>query len=180
MDVSKSICPSCRSENELEALICRHCGTRLKDTDQAPEHKTKTTDMQALTPEMIREWLLEAEEKAAAPDRGIAIYVKGLAQPAYISTQEEFVLGRKVGTTPEMLLDLAPFGGYSLGISRRHVTIRRTGEGYEVLDLGSVNGTWLSEERLAPHIAYPLPSGSRLRLGRMQLLVLYQPLAENR
>jgi pSer/pThr/pTyr-binding forkhead associated (FHA) protein len=58
------------------------------------------------------------------------------------------------------------------------VVIRRDGDGYEVLDLGSVNGTWLNEKRLVPHKAYPLSSGSYLRLGRMRIFVLYRPLAE--
>jgi hypothetical protein len=131
--------------------------------------------MQALTPEIIRNWSLE---EAVIPDRGIAFYVDGYAKPAYIDTQGEFVLGRRAGTTTEMLLDLAPFGGYSMGLSRRHVIIRRTGGTYEVLDLGSVNGTWMNGERLVPHTSYPLRSGSYLRLGRMVILVLYRPAPE--
>jgi hypothetical protein len=180
MDVSKSFCHVCKAENELAAIVCGNCGARLDDPSTDSEHRTKTTDMQALTQENIREWLLEAEEGAVAPESGIAFYVKGLSKPAWFDSQEEFVLGRKIGGTSEKLLDLAPFGGYSLGVSRRHVTIRQARAGYEVLDLGSVNGTWLNDERLAPHRAYPLPSGSYLRLGRMQLLVLYQPAVERR
>jgi pSer/pThr/pTyr-binding forkhead associated (FHA) protein len=60
------------------------------------------------------------------------------------------------------------------------VIIRQARNGYEVLDLGSVNGTWLNDERLAPHRSYPLASGSHLRLGRMQLLVLYQSAVETK
>lgn len=134
--------------------------------------------MQALTPEVIREWILKNTKEAVVPDSGIAFYVDGHSMPAYIDPEKEFVVGRKVGTTTELLLDLAPFGGYSLGLSRRHVAVRRTREGYEILDLGSVNGTWLDEERLVPHRFYPLPSGSHLRLGRMRVLVLYRSFAE--
>jgi pSer/pThr/pTyr-binding forkhead associated (FHA) protein len=85
------------------------------------------------------------------------------------------VIGRKVDETSDDLLDLAPVGGYHLGLSRRHAVVRRTEHGYEVLDLGSVNGTWLNNERLVPHKPYPLPSGSHLRLGSMRLIVLYRP-----
>jgi hypothetical protein len=158
-------------------MVCEHCGAKLDDpfADWGP--KTKTTDMQALTPELIKEWSLKEAREAAVPERGIAFYVEGRSNPAYIDTRGDFVLGRKAGTTSEMLLDLAPFGAYSMGLSRRHAIIRCAGESYEVMDLGSVNGTWLNEERLAPHTSYPLPSGSHLRLGRMRLLVLYQPSA---
>jgi hypothetical protein len=174
MTVLENICPACNGRNELEAIICVHCGATLANSLGEAEHKTKTTDMQALTPEMIREWVLENAVEAVVPDSGISFYVDGHSMPAYIDAEEEFVLGRKVGMA-EHLLDLAPFGGYSLGLSRRHVAIRPTGNGYEILDLGSVNGTWLNEERLVPHQAYALPSGSHLRLGRMRILVLYPP-----
>jgi hypothetical protein len=180
MNDSENICPVCNTRNELEAILCVNCGATLYGPGSNSEHKTKTTDMQALTPEMIREWVLNNTREAVVPDSGIAFYVDGHSMPAYIDSEGEFVIGRKVGTTSEDLLDLAPFGGYSLGLSRRHVSIRRKPDGYEVLDLGSVNGTWLNEERLAPHQSYPLPSGSQLRLGRMRILVLYRIVAETR
>ena len=180
MNVSENICPVCKTKNELEAIRCAHCGAALPlgDPLRDPDHKTKTTDMQALTPEMIQEWVLKNTKEAVVPDSGIAFYVDGHSMPAFIDPQGEFVLGRQVGETSELLLDLAPFGGYSLGISRRHVILRRTANGYEILDLGSVNGTWLNEQRLVPLQSYPLPSGSHLRLGRMRILVLYRPFTE--
>ena len=179
MSDSENICPVCKTRNELEASFCVHCGARL-DRPIRTRHKTKTTDMQAPTPEMIREWILKNAREAVVPDSGIAFYVDGHSMPAYIDSEGEFVIGRKVDTASGLLLDLAPFGGYSLGLSRRHVVVRRTPDGYEVLDLGSVNGTWLNEERLVPHQTYPLPSGSHLRLGRMRILVLYRPVAETK
>jgi len=178
MNVPVKICPVCQSSNDIEAIHCIHCGAALDGSSGDAEHRTKTTDMQALTPEMIREWVLENTKEAVVPTSGIAFYIDGHSMPAYIDPLGEFVLGRKVGTTTELLLDLAPFAGYSLGVSRRHVVIGRKEEGYEIRDLGSVNGTWLNEERLVPHQSYPLPSGSHLRLGRMRLLVLYQLSAE--
>jgi hypothetical protein len=128
--------------------------------------------MPALDPEKFRGWSVD---EAAVPNGAIAVYLEGLFNPAYVDTKGEFVIGRKVDQAAEDLLDLAPMGGYHLGLSRRHAVVRRTEHGYEVLDLGSVNGTWLNNERLVPHKAYPLPSGSHLRLGSMRLIVLYRP-----
>jgi hypothetical protein len=175
MTIFENICPTCKTANQLESSVCVQCGATLEDPRVDSGHKTKTTDMQAITPEMIREWAAQDVKEAAVPDSGIAFYVDGHSMPAYIDPNGDFVVGRKVGTTSEQLLDLAPFGAYSLGLSRRHVMVRRTRDGYELLDLGSVNGTWLDEERLIPHKSYPLPSGSHLRLGRMRLLILYRP-----
>jgi pSer/pThr/pTyr-binding forkhead associated (FHA) protein len=177
MNVSENVCPVCKNKNELEAIVCGHCGAALEDPFMDPGAKTKTTDMSAVVPERIRDWSIE---EAAAPDRGIAIYLAGDLHPAYIESKEEIVIGRKVGTTSDVSLDLSPSGAYHLGISRRHAVIQRTEHGYEVLDLGSVNGTWLNDQRLVPHKSYPLASGSYLRLGRMRLFVLYRPLAETK
>ena len=179
MNIPEHICPVCKTGNEPGALHCRHCGATLDDSLSDSQHKTKTTDMQALTPEMIKEWALKNAKEAVVPESGIAFYIDGHSMPAYIDSTEEFILGRKApGTTSVPLLDLAPFGGYSLGLSRRHVAIRSTEAGYEINDLGSFNGTWLNEEKLVPHQSYALPSGSHLRLGRMRVLVLYQPFTE--
>lgn len=177
MNISEHICPVCQTKNELEAVVCSHCGATLDDPFMDPGARTKTTDMPALVPENIRGWSVN---EASVPNSGIAVYIEGEFNPTYIDFNGEFVIGRKRGTTSEAMLDLSPLGGYHLGLSRRHAVIRRTGHGYEMLDLGSVNGTWLNNERLVPHKSYPLPSGSHLRLGRMRLLVLYHPLAETR
>jgi hypothetical protein len=142
------------------------------------EYQTKTTDMQALTPAMIRDWPAKEAAAPVVPERGIAIYVEGESSPACLDTREEFILGRQAGPNEEALVDLGPFRAYSLGLSRRHASIRRTRDGYEVTDLGSVNGTWLNEERLPPHTPYPLPSGSQLRLSSMRVLVLYRPFTD--
>ena len=178
MSVIENICPVCKTRNELETFVCANCGARLEDPFQDLAHKTKTTDMQAPTAETIRDWNLKEAVVAEVPEEGIAVYIEGRSGPAHIDATGEFVLGRKSATTSEMLVDLSPFGAYSMGLSRRHVIIRRTADGYEVMDLGSVNGTWLSEERLVPHKSYPLPSGSHLRLARMRLFVLYRPTAQ--
>ena len=175
MDILENICPVCKTKNELEAVVCSNCGAALEDLFMDPGARTKTTNMQAVGPETIQDWSID---RAALPERGIAVYVEGAFQPAYVDSKGEFVIGRKIDTTSDVSLDLSTLGGYHLGISRRHAVIQRTEHGYELLDLGSVNGTWLNDERLVPQKAYPLVSGSHLRLGRMRLFVLYRPFAE--
>jgi hypothetical protein len=167
----ENVCPVCKKKNELEAMVCGHCGAALQDPFADPGAHTRTTDMLALVPKNMREFSID---EAVVPDSGIAVYLEGLINPAYIDSKGEFVIGRKQGETSEELLDLAPWGGYHLGLSRRHAIIRRAGDEYEILDLGSVNGTWLNDERLVPNKSYPLASGSHLRLGSMRLFVLYR------
>ncbi len=47
-------------------------------------------------------------------------------------------------------------------VSRRHARITPAGDGYEVADLGSTNGTYVNNDRASPH---PLRDGDYLRVG---------------
>lgn len=180
MNVTENICPICNKSNELEAVVCWNCGAALEDPFLDPGASTKTTVSSASVPQGMEDWSIG---EAEVPRNGIAVYVEGVTNPAYTDSGREFVIGRRAGNTSqvaEALLDLSPLGGYGLGISRRHAVIRRTKDGYEVLDLGSVNGSWLNGERLVPHKSYPLVSGSHIRLGSMRLFVIYGSFAETK
>jgi hypothetical protein len=119
---------------------------------------------------------LETIQRALKPPReGIAIYVENFAAPAEVQKESEFILGRKVAEEgTEVVTDLIPFGAEENGVSRRHAKIRRANGGYEVIDLESTNGTWLNYKLLLPNQPYPLQSGGQIRLGRLQLVVMYQ------
>ena len=154
MNAIENFCPICKNKNELEAIVCAHCGAALEDVFMDPG--AKTTDMPALDPERIGDWSID---EAAVPENGIAVYVAGEFNPVHIDSKGEFVIGRKVGDASDVSLDLSHLGAYHLGLSRRHARIQWADDGYQVLDLGSVNGTWLNGEKLIPHKAYPLASG---------------------
>jgi pSer/pThr/pTyr-binding forkhead associated (FHA) protein len=175
LNIFAKFCPVCKNKNDSEAIICVHCGASLETyaTDSAA---TRTTEVQQF-PEKIGELLID---EAMIPAKGIAFYVESTPKPIFSSLDEEFVIGRKVDgkETSGVFLDLSGFGGYHLGLSRRHAMIRRTELGYDVIDLSSSNGTWLNDERLIPNLPYPLTSGSQLRLARMRLFVLYRLVPE--
>ena len=173
MNAVENICPVCMEGNEPEATICKHCGSELGNPFMDAGIRTKTSNMPVSSAESARDWSVD---EAAVPKDGIAIYIEGEFKPVYIDLRGKFVIGRKSGNTAhvqEDLFDLSPMGGYGRGVSRRHAAIERTEKGYEVLDLGSVNGTWLNDQRLVPHRQYPLDSRSHVRVGSMRLFVLY-------
>src|SRR6266567_7820252 len=49
--------------------------------------------------------------------------------------------------------------------SSHHAEIRPDGQGYSIIDLGSTNGTFINEERLASHTPRLLVAGDRVRIG---------------
>lgn len=51
-------------------------------------------------------------------------------------------------------------------VSRRHAEVLRTDDGYEVRDLGSLNGTYLNRERVD---RTPLANGDELQVGSFKL-----------
>jgi len=164
-------CPVCENENEDTALVCIHCGSRLEEISTkfvgAPESSVSAPATQI-------ESFIKAE---LIPEGGIGVQVAGETKPLYATVSWELVIGRTTeeSTATDDLLDLANMHAATLGVSRRHILIRRTVSGYEVTDLTSRNGSWLNGERLVPNKAYPLASGSQLRLGNMRLLIMYNP-----
>lgn len=90
------------------------------------------------------------------------------------------VIGRaqpETQTYPD--IDLSPFNGEELGVSRQHLIIKLDGDRVVVSDNKSSNGTKLNGERLKPNEAYPIRHGDELTLGTMALKVelLTNPIA---
>jgi pSer/pThr/pTyr-binding forkhead associated (FHA) protein len=66
-------------------------------------------------------------------------------------------------------VDLGPYGGLDLGISRRHFRLSHTGDQFYIEDLQSVNGTVINGQRIPAHTLHPLRSGDHISLGKMEL-----------
>lgn len=63
------------------------------------------------------------------------------------------------------------------GVSRYHARLQATSLGWEVVDMGGLNGTWLDGRRLRGDTPTPLQPGSRLKIGPYEL-VLHGPRKE--
>ncbi|MEO8608610.1 MAG: FHA domain-containing protein [Chloroflexota bacterium] len=85
---------------------------------------------------------------------------------------EGYVLGRsdsKSSYIPDV--DLATFRALDKGVSRRHAAFVRYQGKLHIVDLSSVNGTFLNGSRLTPEMPYPLNVGDRLTLGELALVL---------
>ena len=112
-------------------------------------------------------------DRSLIPQDGVAIYAAGTLKAYYVHIPGELIVGRNGDKKAENFLDLSELDGYNMGISRRHLMVRKVENGYEVTDLASTNGTWINEERLVPNKPYFLKNGAQVRLGRLRLLVTY-------
>ncbi len=92
--------------------------------------------------------------------------------PIQAHIQDRLVIGRAVADSPDQAdIDLTPYGGQQLGVSRRHVMIIKEGNLLKVADLGSTNGTYLNGVRLQPRQPRLLRTGDQLSLGHLVVKV---------
>lgn len=148
-------CPVCATPRAgAESLFCEDCGYNyslgLPPAGATPEPP-------AAAPER---WEIEAhvlpEADPEAPRETVA-RIFPLDLP-------DLLIGRRSarrGLDPEIALEPDD------GISHRHARLRRCSTGgFELLDLGSANGTTRNGMLVPPQVPVPLADGDRLRLGR--------------
>lgn len=174
MNPSRKFCPICKHGNPRTATVCSFCGALLDEDHTNIVATTKNTGEQP-GPGIPMENVGAFIDSALIPEGGIGVYAAGAFKPYYMKVDKELIIGRQADSTSEPILDLSDLDAFNMGISRRHAMIKRTESGFEVVDLGSTNGTWLNAERLVPNKPYPFASGSQLRVGRMRIFVMYHP-----
>jgi hypothetical protein len=168
-------CPTCGSKQMIGALACEFCGTPFNIALADPT-TTRQVDQGGLSPEAGEHFM----RGLASPQEGLALHMPGKSTPFAIQTQKSFIVGRRgPEDTKSPLVDLSQFNGFEMGVSRQHVMIRRSSEGYEVVDLESRNGTWLDDQRLVPNRAYAIPGRAQIRLGMLRLFVIYRRLSDS-
>ena len=97
---------------------------------------------------------------------GIAINAPGV---------EGYVLGRADDATDyQPDVDLSGVEARERGVSRRHAALVQFKSKLHVVDLGSVNGTFVNGKRLLPDVPFPISPGDELRLGTLDLILLRQ------
>lgn len=88
--------------------------------------------------------------------------------------QRALVFGRDDPETKERPdIDLIPYGGYNMGISRRHAALELVGKRLSIRDLRSSNGTFLNDVRLDAYEPHQLRDGDTVRLGNLSLSVAF-------
>jgi pSer/pThr/pTyr-binding forkhead associated (FHA) protein len=87
-----------------------------------------------------------------------------------IPNRNELIVGRsdpQSNSYPDV--DLGPYGGLDLGISRRHFRLTRNGDHFYLEDLNALNGSIVNGQRIPPYTLHPLRPGDRISLGKMEM-----------
>jgi DNA-binding response OmpR family regulator len=104
----------------------------------------------------------------------VAIIVAGYTdQPFTVSLKHPMTMGRAGGNNPANHINLADFGAGDMGVSRVHAILSYSDGSFFVEDAGSLNGTYLGGQPIAPHRAKQLYSGQEIRLGQLSLNVYF-------
>ena len=85
-------------------------------------------------------------------------------------TRSEIVIGRQARPDdPPVTLDLEPFDGHELGVSRQHCMMKVINDKLILVDLDSINGTFVNGKRAKPLKRYQIVDGDTISIGRLTI-----------
>ena len=150
-------CNTCGHRNPPDSAFCSSCGSAL---DLKSDRTVTLTAVDPL-------------QDAPGTDDDVVVTVGDLPQGAAVlivrsgpQAGDRFALtaiSTRLGRHPdsEIMLD-------DITVSRRHAAIARTPEGYVVTDAGSLNGTYVNQERIDRAV---LHHGVELQVGKFRLVL---------
>lgn len=150
-------CPRCGHPNPLPANFCSSCGA---DLGAEPDHTTATVAVPIESPSEE----LELQPGELAPGIGMLVVTRGPNSGSRFALDEAVTTAGRHPDSTIFLDDIA--------VSRRHAEIRRVGEGYRVVDVGSLNGTYVNRERVEEA---DLADGDEVQIGTFKLVFLAGP-----
>ena len=91
-----------------------------------------------------------------------------------VDTRSEITIGRKPRPDdPPVTVDLEPYEGYELGVSRHHCMMKFFNDKLMLVDLDSINGTFVNGKRAIPLQRYQLVDGDTITIGRLTIELRY-------
>ena len=150
--MSDVICSNCGHRNQTGSNFCSSCGQPIERIAEEPATITFTLDGESGE---------EIEVDLASVGAGGRLVVT--RGP---NTGSEFDLEHVITTAgrhpdSDIFLD-------DVTVSRRHVEIERTPSGSLVRDVGSLNGTYLNQQRIEGDT--PITNGDELQVGKFKLV----------
>jgi hypothetical protein len=158
-------CKTCGLVNRPGELACSRCGTILAAGG--------TTRKLGANDEPPKQTAWPTGDVIVTEQEPIILEIDG--QEIAVPVSEMITVGRKSDVPDDSHpdVDLSLFGAGDLGVSRKHIKIKRKNILVYVADLGSTNGTLLNGRRLIPNAERLLRNGDELQLGRLKIKVKF-------
>jgi pSer/pThr/pTyr-binding forkhead associated (FHA) protein len=149
-------CNHCGHDNESGAQFCGSCGLPLAGDDQETRSLAGLGDLVELL-EADRDL---AEVLAGLPDgQGMLVVRRGPNAGSRFWLEGQLTtVGRDRDS--DVFLD-------DITVSRHHAVFRRGALGYEITDVGSLNGTYLDHQRIDTSVLHHL---AEIQIGRFVLV----------
>jgi len=91
-----------------------------------------------------------------------------------VAAHMDIIIGRKPRLEdPDVTLDLEKYGGRSLGVSRHHAIIKYMNGNLMLVDLDSINGTFINGQRALRTKRYALCDGDKLTFGNLSMTLKF-------
>jgi pSer/pThr/pTyr-binding forkhead associated (FHA) protein len=150
-------CNHCGHRNPPESSFCSSCGSPL---DVSADRTITLTAVDPLQDSAGAEDDVVVSMGDLPVDKAVLIVRSGPQAGDRFGLDSEVTrLGRHPDS--EIMLD-------DITVSRRHASIERTDEGYVVTDAGSLNGTYVNQERIDRAV---LHHGDELQVGKFRLVL---------
>lgn len=163
-------CPYCGEQNREGTLFCEECGQTLFGDKLSS--MTATRQLQNVPDELG----LKATWGTArfSDTASVVIHIRDAEEPIELHPLQDTSLGRRDPNAESgPTIDLSPYDAIEKGVSRMHAAIRRGEDTLTLIDLGSVNGTYLNGQRLTPNQPRVLRDGDEMRLGQLVIHVYF-------
>ena len=146
------ICNFCGHPNNEGSNFCSSCGQPLERVDGDPATITFSLDPQAATP----------AGPTGPPSGDLLVVTHGPNSGSQFPLEHVITTAGRHPDSDIFLDDVT--------VSRHHVEVERTTNGYLVRDVGSLNGTYVNRRRIGADT--PLEHGDEVQVGRFKLLFL--------
>ena len=150
-------CNHCGHRNPPDSSFCSSCGSPL---DVSADRTITLTAVDPLQDSSGAEDDVVVSIADLPTDEAVLIVRSGPQAGDRFALEGDVTrLGRHPDS--EIMLD-------DITVSRRHASIERTSEGYVVADAGSLNGTYVNQERIERAV---LHHGDELQVGKFRLVL---------
>jgi len=176
------LCPNCQHWNEEGANFCEECGADLRGADHAPAAvsvKPTSKPVRPVTPSApigSAPILMGVPTGASTTGQGHendnTVLPYNGPRLELATTGSIFKLGERVVVgreDPRLEIDLEAYPD-SKFISHHHAQLTRVNDQQYVEDLGSSNGTYVNERKLASGQIEPLTAGDVIRFGKLEMI----------